>query len=79
VLPILLVDFVHLPISIHYEDARNLPLVVLVTQLKEVFLKHIIVFSKPNDFVQVWWILNLLLGSDGTWISFAMHLQEGRR
>ena len=61
VLPILLVDFVHLkchlPILIHNKDSSNLtyynfdPLVVLVTHLEEVLFKHFFVFLKLNDLV----------------------------
>jgi hypothetical protein len=57
VLPILLVDFVHLNyyllVSIHYEDASNLPLVVVVTHLREVLSKHIVVFLKLIHLIQI--------------------------
>jgi hypothetical protein len=66
VLPTLLVDFVHLnchlPVSILYEDARNLPLVVLIIHLGDVFFKHFVVFSKLNDLIKIWWILDLACG-----------------
>jgi hypothetical protein len=76
VLSILLVDIIHLdcdlPISIHCEDASNLPLVVLLTHLGDVPFKHFVVFSKLNDLVQIWWILNLACGLHGAWTSFAV-------
>jgi hypothetical protein len=62
----LLVDLLHLDcyllVSIHCEDASNLPLVVLLTHLEDVPFKHFVVFSKLNDLVQIQWILNLASG-----------------
>jgi hypothetical protein len=61
VLPILLVDFVHLDchllVFIYSKDSSNLthysfdPLVVLITHLGEVLFKHFFVFLKLNDLV----------------------------
>jgi hypothetical protein len=66
VLSILLVDLVHLdcdlPVLIHYEDASNLPLVELLTHLGDVPFKHVVVFSKLNDLIQIRWILKLAYG-----------------
>jgi hypothetical protein len=57
VLSILLVDLFHLdchlPVLIHYEDASNLLLVVLLIHLGDVPFKHFVVFSELNDLVQI--------------------------
>jgi hypothetical protein len=66
VLSILLVDLVHLdcdlPVSIHCENASNLPVVVLLTHLEDVLFKHVVVFSKLHGLVHIRWILNLAYG-----------------
>jgi hypothetical protein len=76
-----LIDFIHLdchlPVSIHCEDASNLPLVVLVTHLEDVLFKHFEVFSKLNDLVQIRWILNLAFGLQ--WCVDIIFLGEKRK
>jgi hypothetical protein len=66
VLLVLLVDLVHLdchlPVFVHCKDASNLPLVVLLTKLGEVFSKKFVVASKLNDLILTWWIWNLVWG-----------------
>jgi hypothetical protein len=57
VLSILFVDLVHLdcdlPVLIHCEDASNFPVVIMLTHLGNVLFKHVVVFLKLYDLVQI--------------------------